>query len=180
MTALYRKGRSDLEESGVNTLFAAFGFLERKDSSREEKSYLAPILLAPIRLQWESILKGIRISRTDEETIINETLLKLLRSQYNLNIPGLSPLPANHSSVGVDQVMQIFRQTIKDMPGWEVREEVRLGHFSFGKFVMWTDMTARAHILSQHPLVKHLVEGNGVLDDGIEVFPPQVYESHTN
>jgi hypothetical protein len=181
MTALYRQGKTDLEEGGVNTLFAAIGFLEWKVSPRDEKSYLAPILLVPIRLFRKSIVEGIRISRIDEDTMINETLLELLRSQYNLNVPGMGPqqqLPTDQSGVDVGLVMQIFRQTIKDMPGWEVREEVRLGHFSFGKIVMWKDMTARADVLCRNPLVKHLIEGGGLFDDGIEVFPPEEIGQH--
>lgn len=35
---LYRQGKTDLEESGVNTLFLGIGFLERKDSSADSVS----------------------------------------------------------------------------------------------------------------------------------------------
>lgn len=127
LTSLYRQSKTDLEEGGVNTLFLAFGFLEWKVSEREEKSYFAPILLIPIRLQRKSMTEGIRIARIDEDTIINETLLELLRSQFKLTIPGIAPLPTDNSGVDVSLVMQIFRQTIKDMKGWEVREDARLG-----------------------------------------------------
>ena len=170
LTGLYRQSRTDLEEGGINTLFLAVGFLEWKVSERDEKSYLAPILLIPIRLLHKSMTEGIRISRLDEDTIINETLLELLRSQFKLTIPGIVPLPADDSGVDVPQVMQIFRQSIKDMKGWEVREEARIGHFSFGKFIMWNDMTARIDSLQQNRLVRHLIEGGGLFDDEIDVF----------
>ena len=173
LTALYRQGKTDLEEGGVNTLYLAIGFVEWKVSERDERSYLAPILLLPVRLQRKSITEGIKISRIDGETIINETLLELLRSQYHLTIPGISPLPTDDSGVNVALVMQIFRQAIKDMKGWEVREEARIGHFSFGKFVMWNDMTARLDVLKQTPLIAHLISGSGLFDDGVEVFPPE-------
>ena len=173
LTALFRQGKTDMEEGGVNTLFAGIGFLEWRVTPRDEKSYLAPILLVPIRLVRRSIVEGIKITRLDEETIINETLLELLRSQFHLSIPGLAPLPMDKSGVDVALVMQIIRQAVKNMPGWEVREEACIGQFSFGKFIMWTDMTARAEILKKHPLVNHLMEGGGLFDDGIEVFPPE-------
>ena len=79
LTALYRQGKSDLEEGGVNTIFLAIGFVEWKVTERDERSLLSPILLLPIHLQRKSIVEGIRISRFDGETIINETLLELLR-----------------------------------------------------------------------------------------------------
>ncbi len=178
LTALYRQGKTDLEEGGVNTLYLAIGFVEWKVSERDSKSYLAPILLLPIRLQRKSITEGIRISHIDGETLINETLLELLRSQYHLTIPGISPLPTDDSGVDVALVMQIFRQAIKDMKGWEVREETRIGHFSFGKFVMWNDMTARLDVLKKTPLIAHLISGGGFFDDGVEVFPPEKISEH--
>ncbi|MBR4222686.1 MAG: DUF4011 domain-containing protein, partial [Victivallales bacterium] len=178
MTTLFRQGKTDLEEGGVNTIFAGIGFLEWRVSPRDEKSYLSPILLVPIRLVRKSIVEGIKIVRLDEDTIINETLLELLRSQFHLTIPGLSPLPTDKSGVDVPLVMQIIRQAVKNMPGWEVREEACIGHFSFGKFIMWTDMTARAELLKKHPLVNHLMEGGGLFDDGIEVFPPEEVARH--
>ena len=178
LTGLYRQSRTDLEEGGVNTLFLAVGFLEWKVSEREEKSYLAPILLIPIRLQRRSMEEGIRISRIDEDTVINETLLELLRSQFHLTIPGIAPLPTDESGVDVKLVMQIFRQSIRDMKGWEVREEARIGHFSFSKFIMWNDMTTRIEALKQNPLVRHLMDGGGIYDDKIEVFAPEEIGKH--
>ena len=178
LTALYRQGKTDLEEGGVNTLYLAIGFVEWKVSERDEKSFLAPILLLPLRLHRKSVSDGIRISRFDGETIINETLLELMRSQFHLTIPGISPLPTDDSGVDVGLVMQIFRQAIKDLKGWEVREEARIGHFSFGKFVMWNDMTSRLDVLKETPLISHLISGGGLFDDNIEVFPPEEINSH--
>ena len=177
LTALYRQGRTDLEEGGVNTLFLAIGFLEWKSSPREAKSHLAPVLLIPVRLERRSLAEGIHISRADDETVINETLLELLRSQFHLTVSGVSPLPTDDSGVDVGKVMQIFRQTLRDMSGWELREEAGLGHFSFGKFIMWHDMTSRIDSLRQNPLVNHLIGGGGIFSDGIEVFPPEEVES---
>lgn len=178
LTGLYRQSRTDLEEGGVNTLFLAVGFLEWKMTERDPKSYSAPILLIPVRLQRKSIVEGIRISRIDEDTVVNVTLLELLRREFHLTVPGLDPLPTDDSGVDVGRVMQIFRQTTKDMKGWEVREEARIGHFSFGKFIMWNDLTARIDALKQNPLVDHLIEGGGSFDDGVGVFPPSEIGKH--
>ena len=75
-------------------------------------------------------------------------------------------------------VMQIFRQAIKNMKGWEVREDACIGHFSFGKFVMWNDMTTRLETLKQTPLIDHLISGSGLYDDGIDVFPAEEISAH--
>lgn len=172
LTALYRQSRTELEESGVNTLFLGIGFLEWKISPADEQTFLAPILLMPVKLQRRSVADGITISRLDEDSALNVTLLELLRQEHGLAIPGLDPLPTDASGVDVARVMQIFRQSILKMKGWEVREDVRIGQFSFGKYMMWHDLRSRADALRAHPLVNHLIEGGGVFDDGAEIFPP--------
>lgn len=173
LTALYRQSRTDLEESGVNTLFLGIGFLEWKTSPREDASFLAPILLMPVRLLRRSMAENIKVVRLDEDTVINVTLLELLRQEHGLSIPGLNPLPTDDSGVDVARVLQIFRQAILKMKGWEVREEARIGLFSFGKFIMWNDLANRADALREHPIVNHLISGGGTFDDGVEIFPPE-------
>ena len=178
LTVLYRQSRTDLEEGGVNTLFLAVGFLEWRVKPEDAESYLAPLLLIPVRLTRASMAEGIRLSRRDEDTVINVTLLELLRAEHGLTIPGLDPLPTDDSGIDVGRVLQIFRQAVKSMKGWEVREDVRLGIFSFSKFIMWNDLTNRLDEIERNPLVKHLAGGGGIFDDGVAAFPPAEVSAH--
>jgi hypothetical protein len=171
LKALYRESRTDLEEGGVNTLFLALGFLEWTLASRPGMSYHAPILLVPVRMDRGAVADGVKFVRLDEDTVVNETLLELLRSEFQIEIPGISPLPTDKSGVDVPLVLDIFRQAIKERAGWEVRPVALLGRFSFGKFVMWHDLTVRKDELAKNPLVGHLMHGEGTYDDGVEAFP---------
>lgn len=173
LTELYRRSRTDLEESGVNTVFLAVGFLEWKTAPEDERSFLAPILLMPVRLHRRSPAENPRVSRIDEDTIVNAALLELLRREHGIEIPGLNPLPCDGSGTDVARVLGIFRRATLNMRGWEVREEARIGHFSFGKFLMWNDLRKHADAFAAHPIVGHLVGGNGVFDDGVSAFPPE-------
>ena len=172
LTTLFRCAKSDLEESGVNTLFLAIGFLRWKVSPTDEKTYRAPLLLMPAKLVREGV-SNLRLLRRDEETIVNATLLELLRSQYRVTVPDVDPPPQDEHGVDVPKVLESFRAAVKDLPGWEVVRELALGQFSFGKFVMWKDLTSRLDALRHHPLVDHLVRGGGLFNDGVEVFPPE-------
>ena len=180
LKTLYRQGKIDIEEGGVNTIFLSVGLLEWKVTERDEKSYFAPILMIPVELRQKSISEGISISRRDEETVINVTLLELLSHEFKLTIPGLDPLPTDESGVDVSKVLLLFGQAVKDLKGWEVHGDVRLGLFSFGKFIMWNDLVNRIDALKEHPLVNHLITGGGLFDDGIEVFPPEEIGSQLN
>ncbi|MBP5639745.1 MAG: DUF4011 domain-containing protein, partial [Victivallales bacterium] len=169
---LYRLAKLDLEESGVNTLFLALGFLEWKISETDEHVYRSPILLVPVRLERRSISDGIRMARLDDDTVLNATLLELLRCQFGITVHKVDPLPVDASGVDVPQIMDSFRDAIQGKQGWSVVEEALVGQFSFGKFVMWKDMTSRIEDFKKNKLVAHLIDGGGVYKDGVEVFPP--------
>ena len=177
LIALARQSRTDLEEGGVNTLFLAIGFLQWQ-APGQLRPHRAPLLLMPVRLTRQTSSRAYALTRLDEETVVNETLLELLRSQFRIAIPGLSPLPTDASGIDIPRILQLFRQAIADLPGWDILEEAALGLFSFGKFVMWTDLTSRSDELAHNPLVHHLMTGAGLYDDGIQVFPPEELERH--
>lgn len=180
MKELYRAARVDLEESGVNTLFLAFGALEWREAggAKSSSAYRAPILLMPVRIERRSVAEGYRIHRIDEETIVNTTLLEMLRVEYQLSVPGLDPLPTDDSGVDVAKVFGIFRAAVRDLPGLAVTEECILGQFSFGKFVMWKDLTSRSEAIRSHPLIAHLINRAGTFDDGVEIFPAKEVDRH--
>ena len=175
---LYRLAKLDLEESGVNTLFLALGFLEWKISEDDEHVYRSPILLVPVRFERRSISDGIRMARLDDDTVLNATLLELLRFQFGITVSGVDPLPIDASGVDVPQIMDRFRDAIQDKKGWSVVEEALVGQFSFGKFVMWKDMTSRMEDFKKNKLVAHLIDGGGFYEDGVEVFPPSEISRH--
>src|SRR5450830_76498 len=156
---LFRKARSDLEEGGANTLFLANGFLKWKKTAEDPKTYSAPLILLPVKLERKSALSGVTLSLLDEEPRFNLTLLELLRHDFELVIPGLDgELPSDESGIDVTGIWNMVRRAVRDVPGFEVSTELVLGTFSFAKYLMWKDLNANAAQLLQSPLVKHLLE----------------------
>ncbi|MNM37089.1 hypothetical protein D3C81_478120 [compost metagenome] len=171
---LYRKARTDLEEGGANTLFLAIGFLKWKKSAEDPKSYSAPLILLPVKLERKSALSGVSLSLLDEEPQFNLTLLELLRHDFELTIPGLEgELPSDENGIDVAGIWNIVRRAVRDVPGFEVVTELVLGTFSFAKYLMWKDLATHSAQLLQSPLVRHLLErgpgGPGLT--GLEAFP---------
>ena len=169
---LFRVAKTDLEEGGVNTLFVAIGFLSWRPSESDPKFYRAPLVLVPVKLVRKS-LKDIRLTALDDDTVVNATLLELLRSEFRIMVPNIDPLPTDEKGVNVNAIVDAFIQATAEQKGWTVTRDVALGQFSFGKFVMWKDMTTRMDELRKNPLVDHLVKGGGLYDDGVKVFPPE-------
>lgn len=164
---LYRRGRIDLEEGGVNTLFITIGTLEwRVDESR---SLQAPLLLIPIKLSRKAVNGPYKIEKIGEDATVNITLLELLKREFHINTTGLETVQADEKGIDVAALMQSFQDVIKDMDGWSIRQTATCGLYSFSKFIMWNDMVRHEDELNQHPIIKHLIEGGGSFDDGIDV-----------
>jgi very-short-patch-repair endonuclease len=176
---LYRKVRMENEESGANTLFLALGYLEWKQNRDDDRSYRAPILLVPVKLHRKSVHAGFSLQRHDEDTLINVTLLELLKRDYELEVPGVNPPPEDDSGVDVDGVFRRFQHAVRDMPGWEVHKEVWLAPFSFSKFLLWKDLQDRSEILSKNAVVDHLINNPGAaFYDEIDDLKPDELDAH--
>ena len=159
LVELYRKSRLDLSEGGANTLFVALGFLHWRKRGEEQKTYRAPLILLPARLERRSVRTGFTLRQHEDEPRFNLTLLEMLRQDFELEIPGLQGgLPSDGSGIDVARVWTLVRQATRDVAGFELREEVALGTFSFAKYLMWKDLVDRAEVLKQSPIAQHLLE----------------------
>ena len=152
---IHRTSRTAIEENGANSLFLALGILKWYETDRSIKPRYAPILMIPVDLVRHSGTRYVIRSR-DEDTIINVTLIEMIKQQFQLPIPGLEPLPTDSSGVDVLQVLASIRSAIMKRPRWDVLDEAVLGLFSFSKFVMWNDIHHHANILAKHPVIQAL------------------------
>lgn len=59
------------------------------------------------------------------------------------------------------QVMEHMRRSVRDMPGFEVSDDIALSTFSFAKYLMWKDLTDRTDALRRNRVVKHLIDNPG-------------------
>lgn len=159
LTELYRKARSDMAEGGTNTLFLAVGFLRWKRSEGDSRSYRAPLLLLPVKLERRSAQSEFRLSHLEDEVRINSTLLEMLKRDFELRLPELEgDLPRDESGLDIPRIMGILRQRVRDVPGFEIIEEFALSTFSFAKYLMWKDLVDRTDSLRESGLVAHLID----------------------
>lgn len=177
---IYGNSKLSLEEGGSNTLFLALGFLKWAEAERSEVTHLAPILLVPVEMRRQSVRSGFTLIRHDDETIVNPTLLQLLREEYQLKLHGVDSLPKDEDGVDVTRIWQIFRLAIGEIPRWEVIEQVHLGTFSFTKYLMWKDLQDRTAALKQNRVVAHLIDHPGETFgyDGANGAPGNLDETH--
>jgi len=156
---IYRKAQTALQEGGANTLYLAIGFLLWKRNDKDERPFRAPLILLPVALERKSVRGGIHMVAYDDEPRFNTTLLEMLRKDFQIDIRGLDgELPTDHSGIHVSSIWNTVRKAVKDVPGFEVVEDVVLGHFSFAKYLMWKDLVDRTDALRKNAIVKHLLD----------------------
>lgn len=156
---LHRQVRNDLAEGGANTLFMAFGFLSWKKKPEDERSYRAPLLLVPVKLERRSASSRFTLRFHEDEPRFNATLLQFLERDFELKLPQFSgDLPVDEAGVDVPRLLAQMRQAVRDVPGMEVVNDVALSTFSFAKFLMWKDLVERTEALRQNRVVRHLID----------------------
>ena len=180
---LYRRARSDMQEGGTNTLFLAAGFLRWKKTEGDTRTYRAPLVLIPVKLERRSAQSPFRIAHHEDDVRINSTLLEFLKRDLtrplHLRIPELEgELPRDESGIDVPLIFEIMRRKVRQVAGFEVVEELALSTFSFAKFLMWKDLVDRSDQLRQNRLVKHLIDGStdtyGATEDNIPIAPEEI------
>lgn len=159
LTELYRSARTALQEGGANTLFLALGFLSWTRDAKDAKRYRAPLILIPVTLHRKSVRSGFSLQLHDDEPRFNPTLLQMLRQDFRLAIPvAEGELPRDDSGLDIAGIWKAVGQAVKDIPGWEVMEDVVLATFSFAKYLMWKDLVDRTDQLKQNLVVRHLID----------------------
>ena len=159
LTELYRKAQSDLAEGGTNTLFLAVGFLRWKKTPEDQKSYRAPLLLVPVKLERRSASSRFSLAHHEDDVRFNATLIHLLKKDFDLDLPAFDlGLPTDESGIDVPQVLELVRRAVRDASGFEVVDETALSTFSFAKYLMWKDLVDRTDALRSNRVVRHLID----------------------
>ena len=159
LTELYRSARTALQESGSNTLYLAIGFLVWTREDRKGQRYRAPLVLVPISLERKSIRSGFSIMLHDDAPLLNPTLLEMLHQDFELSLGSLeAELPRDEAGLDIADIWRRVGHIIKDIPGWELSEDVVLSMFSFAKYLMWKDLSENIRFLRENPVVQHLLD----------------------
>ncbi|MGD0108093.1 MAG: DUF4011 domain-containing protein [Rhodopila sp.] len=165
LTEIYRSARAAQQEGGTNTLFLTIGSLLWRQGGKE-KRYRAPIVLLPVTLERPSVRSRFSLRPHDDEVRINPTLLEMLRQEFDIRLPApLAERPGtSDGSLDVAASLDAFRMKLRDIPGWEVTNEVTLTNLSFTKYLMWKDLSDRAEILRESEVARRLMDRRAAVE----------------
>jgi len=168
------------QEMGISTLFLVFGFLEWYESDDSDKKAYAPLLLLPVKLESEKF-RGKEVyylSAREGAAEANLSLQKLLEQNYNRELENFEV--DDEGAVGsVEKYLDQTQSAIDGLRRWQIRRWLVLGHFAFGRFVIYSDL--KHENWQRHPVVHPLV--NAILSgvergEGDEPALPSVPDDH--
>ena len=187
------RARSSVSQTGVATLFAAFGFLEWFESDDSDQSHLAPLVLFPGELE-RRLERGkyrYRFWGNGETATGNVTLSVYLRQNFGLELPAFE---------ADDSPESYFEKVLKEICAhrrrWRIRRFLTIGIFSYSKLAIYEDLDGLGWSAGQglvgHGNIRTLLAQSGVSDipyaetrdidedEGIRVVPVLIYDADSS
>lgn len=155
---IYRRNRQVEQESGTSTLFLALGMLKWFESSEASTPRYAPVILVPITLERGSVGGLFRIRRTEQEPLLNVTLVEKLYQEFGIELPRYRELPQDEAGIDVDGVLRAVLHGIRDVERFDLSWDGAIGIYEFQKFMMWLDLEANQEKLMSNRVVRHILE----------------------
>jgi len=155
------------QETGLSTLFLAFGFLRWYESNDSDVANFAPLLLLPVqiskRVQGRRAVYSIKAASETPE--INLSLRELMLRN--------SPDVTRHFPDFDDEADGI-ESYFEGLTRWRIERNLTLGHFAFGRLAMYEDLSTDnwAEPPVDHPLLESLLRGSEAESSGDLHFAP--------
>ena len=158
------EARSYMEEQGVNVLYLALGFLHWHEADSASEAHKAPLVLIPVELLRASGKDSFSLQHNGDDLIDNLSLVAKLKTDFGLSLATYIGEGAQDASElpAVGDYYRAIAASVSPQKRWKVQEnEVALGFFSFGKFLMFNDLDARNWPQDKqpanHPVMRRLL-----------------------
>ncbi|MGL6445579.1 DUF4011 domain-containing protein [Aeromonas veronii] len=176
---IHTEAKGFIEEQGVNTLFLALGFLHWYEADSSENLRKAPLILLPVCLERSGAKDAFKLKYSGDELMENLSLVAKLKTDFGLDMTSCAfdedSLATDESGLG--RFYGDVADVVSKQGRWKVASnEIALGFFSFGKFLMFRDLDPKSWPEEKQPdahgVMKRLL-GSGFGDIGA-AYPEDV------
>jgi very-short-patch-repair endonuclease len=156
LNGLTEKCRSWEQETGINVLHAAFGFLEWKDAASTETSF-APLALLPVKLHKHKSRDGAEfwVKADGDETETNFVLAEKLRLEFGVDLP-------KYEGGSIEEYLKQVADAAPPSMVWRVRRQVVVGIFPSARMAMYLDLDTQRREFEANDVIGGLFGGSGV------------------
>jgi len=153
LDAITAKCRTWVQETGINVLQVAYGFLEWSEPNQTGTSF-APLVLSSAKLEKVRTRNGGEywIGGTGEDAELNGVLREKLR-QFSIELPAFD----GHSiEAYIAAVSQLAPTTVST---WKTRRQIAVGVFPSARMAMYHDLDPTHQLLHASDIVRSMLTG---------------------
>ncbi len=153
LNALTSKCRTWVQETGINVLHVAFGFLEWTEPGATSASF-APLVLLPVEIEKKKTAEGAEfyVRGLSDQGETNSVLAQKLR-QLNVELPP-------YEGGSLEDYFALLSATEPKTLKWRVRRQVAFGVFPSARLAMFMDLDTGRHAFDANDVVTALLGGS--------------------
>ena len=154
LNGLNTKCRTWIQETGINVLHSAFGFLEWTEPNGRDSSF-APLVLASVDIEKRKTREGPEfwVGRTGDEAETNMVLAEKLRLDFGIDLP-------KYEGGSIEEYLAEVAEASPKSLNWKVRRQVAFGVFPSARMAMYYDLDTNQNTFEQHEVVSKLLGGS--------------------
>ena len=155
LNGLTAKSRIWIQETGINVLHAAFGFLEWTEQDGKDSS-LSPLVLMPVEIEKQKTRGGPEfcVQGTGDKAETNSVLAEKLRLDFGINLP-------IYEGGSVEEYLEeVIEASSKSPLGWRVRRQIAFGVFPSARMAMYHDLDTGQNSFDKNEVVSKLLGGS--------------------
>jgi very-short-patch-repair endonuclease len=169
----YHFARTSIEEQGVNILYIALGTLQWYEAGNIEDIRKAPLILIPVSLERSSAQERFRLKYTGSDIGANLSLQAKMLADFNISIPDIKEL----DDFKIEPYFDEIEKHVKHQGTWSIdRDNVDLGFFSFGKFLIYHDLDSSKWPEDNKPADHKILQS--LFYEGFKEAQPSATEEH--
>ena len=150
LLSLKEKSKEFMDNKGLNALYLAMGFLNWYENGDSGAKMRSPLLLLPITITQESIVSPIKISKTDDDPICNNTLQQKIHTDFGIIIPNYEENEPIQSYLA--RVAEKCEKT-----NWKVdNRSAQISMFVYLKLAMYHDIETHEAEIAENPVIQTL------------------------
>jgi len=153
LNAILSKCRTWLQETGINVLQVAYGFLEWSDDTAKDNAF-APLVLLEAEITKQRTVRGMKFSikGIGNDPQLNAVLAEKLKLDFGIALPPFE-------GTSIESYFAIVAE-LAQKKNWRVRRQVAIGVFPSARMAMYNDLDPKSPTFPQSEIVQSLLAGN--------------------
>lgn len=173
LNGITTKYRTWIQESGINVLHAAFGFLEWKEPNSDAVCF-SPLVLLPVEFEKKRTREGLEfcVKGRGDEAETNLVLVEKLRHDFGIELP-------IYEGGSIEDYLELVAIAAPSNLNIRMRRQVVFGVFPSSRMAMYHDLDTSAATFEQNNILRAMLIGSGEnpatpFEDEYEVDAPEV------